>query len=156
MVVEQLIEPLQVLRCQEVYEPVPHVALVLYVAGQVQEVVSIVQLLIDLLCQFADRVLVRNVADHYSGPWVTTDIRRAHYECLRLVVTSIGVSLVVVKGACECVEAFEGLPEIWVEVVGDGVVVAVTVWIKRLCLVEGQRRIIVHGTSVAFLERVIH
>ena len=71
-----LVEPLgegqDVLGLHHVDEGVPHVALVLEVDGQVEEVVQPVELLVDGLQQHLLGVLVGDVLDHQRGPAVFT------------------------------------------------------------------------------------
>lgn len=66
------------MRRQQVDEAVPHVALVLYVAGQIQEVIGVPEQLVDLLRQLLYRVLVRDVPDHYRRPRVVQDLVFPH------------------------------------------------------------------------------
>jgi len=56
----------------EIDEGIPHVALVLEVYGQVQEVVLVLLLLVESLEQHFSSVFIRDVLDHNGGPLVFT------------------------------------------------------------------------------------
>lgn len=81
---------------QEVDKAVAHVAIVLIykndyfdVAGQVQEIVRILETLVDLCRQVLDRVLVRNVFYHESCARVMTDVVRIDLEDSIVEITQL-------------------------------------------------------------------
>jgi hypothetical protein len=70
---ETEIKFLQTRQIQEIDESVPDIAIILDIAGQVEEVVGIGMLLIDLLSQQLDGVLVGYVLDHERSPSIQAD-----------------------------------------------------------------------------------
>lgn len=102
MSLEALVKLLEVGCTEEVDEPIAYIALILDIAGQVEEVISIGQLPIDLLRQLLDGVLIGYVSDHDGGPGIGSYVFRKDSEHGTIIVGLVPVVIVIV-GAVACV-----------------------------------------------------
>lgn len=93
-----LVEVRKVLITQEVNEPVSHIALILDIAGQIQEIISIAEIVINFLWQFLDCIFVGNVPDHHCSSRIICYLLCSNQENTALfvcfVVIWVGIRLV--------------------------------------------------------------
>jgi hypothetical protein len=93
--VELIVEFEEVAGIQEVNEAVPHIALIFGVAGQVEEIVSVGEDLVDFLGELLNRVFVWDISDHYCSPRIIPyifdldRIGRAFVELLEPIVLAV-------------------------------------------------------------------
>lgn len=94
-----LVELSEVLGGKKIDESISYVALVLDIARQVQEIIGVFEVIVDLIRQFLDCVLVRNVSDHYRCPCIVLDVLRHDQVEIALVVGLVAVIIVVCLAA---------------------------------------------------------
>ena len=76
----------KVLRANEVDKAVSHIAVVFYIAGKVQEVIGVGEIVVNFLRKLLYRILVGNVANHHSCSGVGKDVIRPHRKNTALFV----------------------------------------------------------------------
>lgn len=111
-----LVELPQVLRRHKIDKPVSHIALVLDITRQVEKVIGVLKAIVNLIRQFLDGILVRNVSDHYRCPGVVLDVgRHDHIEIPLFVWLVVAVVVVIALTA-----VVAGLEEVEVRMDVDG------------------------------------
>lgn len=95
LALKALVESLKAISGEEIDEAIAHIALVLDVARQVQEIVRVTELLINLLRQFTNSVLVGDVSDHHCGAGIVVDILREDLIEGPFFVSLVGVVIIV-------------------------------------------------------------
>lgn len=96
MSLEAGVKLLEVGSAEEVDEPIADIALILDIARQVEEVISIGQLPIDLIRQFLDGVLIGYVSNHDGSPGIGSDVFWNNSEHGALIVGLVPVLIVIV------------------------------------------------------------
>jgi len=105
LLVEPLIERLYVLQILEVDERVAHVAVVLEIDGQVEEIVGIVEVCVDSLQHQLLGVLVGYIADHEGAFPLVVDLVHTYLELARVLhlpEISLALLLLVVLARLVC------------------------------------------------------
>lgn len=92
---ELVVELKEVSSIKEVDETVSHVALVLGITGQIEEIIGIGEDLIDFLGELLNRVFVGDISDHYRRPRIIlyivdlNGIGRAIFELLEAILLAV-------------------------------------------------------------------
>lgn len=109
MSLEALVKLLEVGCVEEVDEAITYIALILDIAGQVEEVISIGQLPIDLLRKLLDGVLIGYVPDHDGSPGIGSYVFWKNSEHGTIIVGLVPVVIVIVWGVVGVFIVVEGL-----------------------------------------------